>query len=70
MKVNGSGLTVMTVGMLATAEERVSFSWLLRGLQQPRWKKKVGLFCLLKWFLNNKLRILAPRKMEIRSLEW
>ncbi|KAI5312910.1 hypothetical protein L3X38_042084 [Prunus dulcis] len=33
-------------------------------------KKKVGLFCLLKWFLNTKVRILAPRKMEVRSLEW
>ncbi|BBH05531.1 hypothetical protein Prudu_016943 [Prunus dulcis] len=25
-------------------------------------------FCLLKWFLNTKVRILAPRKMKVRSL--
>ncbi|KAI5347524.1 hypothetical protein L3X38_000411 [Prunus dulcis] len=40
------------------------------GSGQCDWKKKkkLGLFCLLKWFLNTKLRILAPRKNGDKEL--
>ncbi|BBN69659.1 hypothetical protein Prudu_1083S000100 [Prunus dulcis] len=48
------------------ARNRFDFSeqWFLFFPNLIKYKEKEIRFCLLKWFLNTKLRILAPRKMS------
>ncbi|BBN68789.1 hypothetical protein Prudu_576S000300 [Prunus dulcis] len=49
------------------ARNRFDFSeqWFLFFTNFIKYKEKESRFCLLKWFLNTKVRILAPRKMKV-----